>query len=437
MARTTPRRRAEPARPWSRRREQQPGARRQVGVDGRAGSASAPVTPPPDRSPQRGTQRAEAPPPPAPALRAEPVEETADTALLVPPSTAPEPAVVPARSRVVLRLLAALWLLITLLGTGLLVVGLFDVLPRTEVDLAAGLVLDLDAPWVPQLGAVAVATTYVWALAARTGGRPAVFGLLTLGVAVAVLVLDNGLLRNGAAVMTCVVAAVLAVVATVPAVGLRHTVREVVVATLIAAVGGLATVGLAPDVDPLRFQYTTLGLALLGAFGLIYRLGAGLHGLGRRGVVIVVFGAVVLALTLAYAELLRRYGTPVLVEWLFDGVDRVRALIGASPRPIVALLGVPALVWGTHMRARRRQGWWVCAFGVGATVPVAQALLDPEPSRAAAALGLGYGVVVGLVLGAVLVLVDLALTGNRGRRGRRAESSSAVRPEPSRVEALL
>ena len=41
-------------------------------------------------------------------------------------------------------------------------------------------------------------------------------------------------------------------------------------------------------------------------------------------------------------------------------------------------LGVPALVWGTHMRARRRQGWWVCAFGVGATAPIAQLLVDPQ-----------------------------------------------------------
>jgi hypothetical protein len=89
------------------------------------------------------------------------------------------------------------------------------------------------------------------------------------------------------------------------------------------------------------------------------------------------------------------------------------------------------------MRARRRQGWWVCAFGVGATVPIAQALLDPQPSRTGEALSLGYGIAVGLVVGAVLVLLDLALTGNRGRRGRRAESSTAIRPEPARVEALL
>src|SRR3954452_12070226 len=36
--------------------------------------------------------------------------------------------------------------------------------------------------------------------------------------------------------------------------------------------------------------------------------------------------------------------------------------LGAFPRPIEAVLGVPALAWGCHMRARRRQGWWLCAF---------------------------------------------------------------------------
>ncbi len=62
-----------------------------------------------------------------------------------------------------------------------------------------------------------VAAAYTWALAARTGGRPFVFGGLALVVGVAVLLLDEDYLRTGAAVMTCVVTAVFAVMATVPA----------------------------------------------------------------------------------------------------------------------------------------------------------------------------------------------------------------------------
>ncbi len=360
--------------------------------------------------------------------------------LLAPPESVPDPLTPPPRSRLRSRSSAGLWLLLTLVGAALLVVGLFgpELLPTDRLELPAGLrPIDLTSPWLPQVGAVVVATTYVWALAARTGGRPVVFGLLTAAIGAAVLVADRDVLRSGAAVMVCVVTGVLAVITTVPAVKLRHAVREVVVAVLLAALGGLATVGLQPSIDLVRFEYVSLGLALAGCFIVVHRLGAGFHGLGRRGVLVVVVGAAILGLTLAYAELLRRYGTPALVQFAFDGVGWLRDHLGASPRPIVALLGIPALVWGTHMRARRRQGWWVCAFGVGATVPIAQALIDPGVTRTEAGLAMAYGLVVGLVVGIVLIRVDLALTGQRGRGARRAEEATAIRPEPARIEALL
>ena len=402
-----------------------------------AAPARAPEpVPEPEPAPRPEPARTAGPAPrPASELDPDPVPD------LAPPRTRPVgPVVAPPRSRLRARAWALLWLLLATTGAALLVLGILlqDLLPSDRLELPAGLSpLDLTSPLLPQIGAVVVATTYVWALAARTGGRPVVFGLLTLAIGATVVVVDHDVLRSGAAVMICVVTAVLAVVATVPAVKLGHAVREVVVAVVIAALGGLATVGVRPSLDVARFEYVTLGLALAACFAMVYRLGAGFHGLGRRGVVVVVVGAVILALTLAYAELLGRYGTPVLVEWTFDRVRWLRATIGASPRPIVALLGVPALVWGTHMRARRRQGWWVCAFGVGATVPIAQLLIDPAVAWTEAGLAAGYGVVVGLVLGALLIRADLALTGQRGRGARRAEEAAAIRPEPARIDALL
>ena len=352
----------------------------------------------------------------------------------------PDPLTPTPRARVRSRLFAVLWVIVTLAGAALLVVGLFgtELLTTDRLTLPAGLpTIDLTSPWLPQIGSVVVATTYVWALAARTGGRPVVFGALTAVVGVVTLWADRDVLRSGAAVMVCVISAVLAILATVPAVKLRHAIREVVVASLVAGLGALATVGVQPSLDVVRFEYVSLGLAVVAAFGMVYRLGAGFHGLGRRGVFAVIVGAAILGLTVAYAELLARYGTPVLVEWIFDAIRWLRDTIGASPRPIIALLGIPALVWGTHMRARRRQGWWVCAFGVGATAPIAQALIDPTVTRQESGLAIAYALAVGLVVGNVLIRADLRLTGQRGRGARRAEEAAAIRPEPARIDALL
>ena len=371
---------------------------------------------PPSRF-SRARSRTAAPSRPAaePALR-EKSQEPAQkpTQKRSPQQSPPQPSQRPA------RLPVAVGLLVVALGAAALVAAMADVGPG----------------WLCEAGAVAVVTVYSGTLAARTGGRPVVFGTLALVLGVLVVVTDEPVLRTGAAVMTCVVSAVLAVMATVPAVRFVQAARETVLAVLVAGVGALATVGFEPTTTLTRFEYATLGLAVLGAFGLVHRLGAGLHGLGRRGVVTVLVGAVVLGLTLAYAELLRRYGTPGLVAALLDGVVWSREHLGAFPRPIESVLGIPALAWGCHMRARRRQGWWVCAFGVAATAPVAQALLNPMVSLTESGLSVLYGVVVGLLIGFVVIRVDLRVTGPRGRRAVRAEEATAVRPERRRTAAL-
>ncbi|GAA1950257.1 hypothetical protein GCM10009798_06930 [Nocardioides panacihumi] len=321
-----------------------------------------------------------------------------------------------------------LWAVVVAAGLGALVAGMLPVGPS----------------WLPGAGAVAVATAYTWVLAARTGGRPVVFSVLTAVAGVVTLALDNDELCTGAAVVTAAISAVLGVVITVPAVRFIDAVRETCIAVGVAAIGAVAVLGFQPQVDVTRFEYAVLVLSLLCAFTLVYRLGAGLHGLGTRGLFIVLFGALVLVVTLLYAEMLRRYGTPDLVTTLLDGVHWSRDTLGAFPRPIEAVLGVPALVWGTHMRARRRQGWWVCAFGVAGTAAVSDALVNPAITVVESALSVFYGLVIGLVIGYVVVRIDLAVSGARGggravgRRGRRAEEAeSAVRPEPKRTDALL
>jgi hypothetical protein len=294
-----------------------------------------------------------------------------------------------------------------------------------------------DAPMLAGLGAVAVGTAYTLALAARTGGRPVIFGALALTIGIVILWTDLDRLRTGAALLTSVLAAVLAVMWTVPAVKFWQSVREVLVAVIIAGIGAFASIGFAPVLHPVKFEYLTLGMSLVVAFLLVFRLGAGFHGLGRRGLGLVVFGGVVLALSLVYAEVLRRYGSPGLVEMMFDGAKWVHVNLGAIPRPIVALLGIPALAWGCHIRARRRQGWWVTAFGVTATAPIAHALVRPEVPLVEIGLQIAYSVVLGLVIGFVIIRADLWSANARGSRARRAEEQSAVRPEPRRGRALL
>ncbi len=321
------------------------------------------------------------------------------------------------------------------------VVGWFVLVAAALAALISAMI-SIGPDWLGGAGAVAVAAAYAWALAGRTGGRPVVFGTLAAVLGVVALVSGRDDLATGAAVMTCVVSAVLAVMITVPAVTFLRAVRECVVALTVAAVGALATVGFEPAIAVDDFEYTTFGLALLAAFAVVYRLGAGLHGLGRRGVVIVVVGGALVIVTVLYAELLRRYGTPSLVDSSLDVVGWSRENLGAFPRPIEAVLGIPALAYGVHMRARRRQGWWVCAFGVAATSATANSLANPAVTLSEGGLAILYGLVVGLVIAFVVIRLDVFLTGStggarsRGRRSRVDEEAAAVRPEPKRNQAL-
>lgn len=322
-------------------------------------------------------------------------------------------------------MLASVWLAVVAGGVVALVLAL----------------LDTGSAYLDEVGATVVLTAYTWALAARTGGRPIVFAAVALLASVGVLISEQAYLRTGAAVMTCCIAAVLALVATVPALTYLRAVRESLVAVLIASVGALATLGFAPTVSLVRFEYATLALSLIGAFIVVYRLGAGLHGLGRRGVVVVAVGGGVLVMTLLYAEALRQWGPPELVDGLLDAVRWCRDHLGAFPRPIVAVLGIPALAWGVHMRARRRQGWWVCAFGVAGTAAVANSLLNPAITLRECGLSVLFGLLVGLAIGWVVIRAEVALSsgsGSRGPRGgRRSDERAAARPEPPRTASLI
>jgi hypothetical protein len=281
-----------------------------------------------------------------------------------------------------------------------------------------------------------LAVVLVAGLAARCGARPWPPALLALVGAGAAGATALPLLLSAMAVATGVIGAVLAVMATTPAPTFVRAVREVVVVVLLAATAALGVAGWAAPMSALRYGYVALGLALLGALTLVYSLGAGLHGLGRRGTVVAVAAVLLLAVALAYGEALSHWGSPELIAW----ADRVRAgtrsTLHAVPHPIEVLLGVPALAWGVVMRARRRQGWWVTAFGTTLTAPMTTRLVDHGVALETTGLSLIYSLVLGLLLAWLVIRVDQALTGSHGRRSRRDGEGAAHRPEPARMAAL-
>lgn len=309
---------------------------------------------------------------------------------------------------------------------------------------AAGIVavrVSADVPdAVRQVAAGSLSAALALGLAVRTGGRPVWAAVLAAGTATAAFVTGWEPLLDGAAVGTGVLAATLGVMATIPAATVGKAVREALVATAIGWVGALGVVAYGPrarlDVDLVRFGYAVLGLSLVGAIALVYRLGAGLHGLGRRGYLVAGGAVLMLAFALAYSEAIAQWGSRDLVGTIDDFRDSTKNLLGAVPHPIMALLGYPALVWGVFMRARRRQGWWVCAFGVAVTSTTATRLVAQDLSTTSVVLGAVYSVLAGSAIGYLVIRLEQSLTGTHGRRARRDEEAEAHRPEPRRFEPL-
>ncbi len=286
---------------------------------------------------------------------------------------------------------------------------------------------------VQQWLAAALGVTLAVGLAVRSGSQVLLFAALSVVVGAAAVATQWDALLGGAAVGTGVVAACLAVMGTRPAPTYPRVVLEVVVALLVAGAGGLGVAGFAADLDTERFVYTVLALALVAVVALVYRLGGGLHGLGRRGLILAAGALALLLVVLVYTAALTRYGSPDLVEQVRSAQRWTLDHLGGVPHPIEVLVGIPALAWGVSLRSRRRQGWWVCAFGVAATAASTSRLLDHGSTERASALAALYSVVLGVLLGLVVIRLERLLT---GRGGRHARSEQATRHEPGRLQPL-
>lgn len=417
------------------RAEQRPGRRRaeppprRVRLPARRHASSDPVDPS-STQPAKPTQPAQPTKPAKPsksANRSGPAPSSKSSKSSRPskptrPARRPKTSRRPRSSRVLFAAGTTLWFTLFLAAFAAVVV------PWTPVEVP---------DTVPLAGAVALTTLFTHGLAVRSGGRALVSGVLALALSGAAAWSQNEILLAGATIGTTVVAALLAVLATTPAAKFSGVIREVAISGAVAVVGAFAARAYDAEVSLERTGYLAIGFSLIGALALVYRLGAGLTGLGRRGFVMIISGVALLTLSLAYTEALAAWGSPGMIETIDDTFKTVRDVLGAVPRPIEVLLGFPALAWGVSTRARRRQGWWVCAFGAPGMSVIAASLLDPDVVLVEAGLSVLYSFVLGLVVGYAIIRADLFLTGARGRRARRLEELAAHRPEPGRLQPLL
>lgn len=291
--------------------------------------------------------------------------------------------------------------------------------------------------WAPRGIAVILGCLLATGLAIRSGGRWRMALVLSGLLGLAGLLIPSDVIRAGCAVGAASSAACLGVLATHPASRYVLAAKEVLIALAIAGVGSLAALGFTTNLNMLSFFYVVLALSLGGSVAMVYQLGAGLHGLGNRGYLMVAGALLLLTFALAYTAALRHWGSTEINSTFSNVQAFVKNTFYAAPNPVVAFVGVPALAWGAFMRARRRQGWWVSAFGAAATAPVTMIAGDRSLTIAQSLVTLGYSVLVGLLIGYLLVRIEQYLdTGATSKRSRRAEEHQAHRPEPARMSPL-
>lgn len=302
-----------------------------------------------------------------------------------------------------------------------------------EVDAAPG--------WLSRAGAATLTVLFAVALTRRSGGRVWFWSLLSVLPVAAALATDQRWLLSSVAVLVAVLGGITAVMLTRPAAGTARLVLEYLLALVGAASAGLAVAAWDAPLDLVRYPVVVLALTLAVAIALVWQLGAGYHGLGRRGLALIAGGAVLVTVLLVYSRVLREYGSVSVTEGIDDAVIWTADRLGGVPRPVEALVGFPALLWGIRVRSSRRQGWWMCAFGTLGTAALATSLANPAVDLEYAGLSTAYSIVLGLLLGLLVIRVDALVTrSHRSEAGRRAlrerHEPEPVRPESGRTAPL-
>jgi hypothetical protein len=304
---------------------------------------------------------------------------------------------------------------------------------NTAAILAAPAVVAVGAPgWLPRLAAGVLLVVLSIALTIRVGGHLRIWCPLTAVVAILAVTVQTSSLLASAAGLTAVLAAVQAVMITRPAVTALEVLREVAFAATVVVAGMVGVAAWNAHVDPARFALFVLAASLGLVITIVWNLGAGLHGLGRVQLALIVSAAALLVAVIVYAAFVRTHGSADLVEGIKHFILWMRRTFGGVPRPPEMIIGFPALVVGVALRSRQREGWWIQVFAVIGTALSASALVSPAARPSYVLISLAYSAIPGLALGFV---ARYFLVGPPTIRSSRA-IERPVRDEPGRFEGL-
>lgn len=297
--------------------------------------------------------------------------------------------------------------------------------------LAAGTaVVAVGAPsWIERPAAAVLMIIFALGLTHRGGGRMRIWVPMVTVLAVAALVSETNVLIAAAAAVTAVLAAVLAVMNTRPVAGIPGTIAEYGIALVSALSGTLAVAAWNAPVNYQRFNLVVISAALTLAIVMVWNLGAGLHGLGRQGLLIPVGGALLLLIVLTYSSFVRTHGSQPVVDAIGQVVIFLRQNFGGVPRPVEVLIGFPALVLGVSIRSRHREGWWVLIFAVIGTAVLTTSLVTPGALPSYIGLSTLYSSILGLAVG--LVARHFVMRERSSRASRAVEQVARVEPPRS------
>lgn len=286
--------------------------------------------------------------------------------------------------------------------------------------------------WAERPSAALLMVVFAIGLTHRGGGHMRIWLPMTALLGGLAVALETNLLLASAAAVTAVLASVWAVLVTRPVTSVVGAIREYALALLVALSGTVAVAAWNAPVNYQRFNLIVLTVALGLAITLVWNLGAGLHGLGRQNLAILLGVAALVMLVLAYSSFVRTHGSQSLVQAFSDLVIWTRRTFHGAPRPVEVLIGFPALIVGVSMRSKRREGWWILVFAVIGTAVLTTSLVTPGAFPTYIGLSTLYSSVLGLVVGLVLRRQVLK---ERSSRASRA-IAPVVRVEPPRFAAL-